>query len=286
MIEVYDRKNNKIIKEKTPKGANFLYKSFLGRIILSLANKRFVSIIVGWYLNRRISKIHIKRFIKDNNIDMSDYPEVRYKSFNDFFSRKIKDNKRKFSTVEKNFCAPCDSRLIVYEIDENREFEIKNKKYTVEELLRNKNLALEYKDGYMLVFRLSVCDYHRYSYIDNGVFIKSKKINGKFHTVGPVAFKRYKVFLENQREYELYKTENFDRMIQMEVGAMMVGKIVNRKKKDFVRGEEKGYFLFGGSTVIILVKNNILDIDKDILNNSKNGIETKVKLGEKIAKAR
>ena len=127
-------------------------------------------------------------------------------------------------------------------------------------------------------------DYHRYAYIDNGKLLKRKEINGKYNTVGPIAFDRYKVFQENQREYEVLKTENFDNIIQMEVGAMMVGRIVNHKKEKFKKGEEKGYFLFGGSTIIIIVKENILEIDDDILANSLVGMETKVKQGEKVAK--
>ena len=284
MNKVLDRKTNKIIEEKSPKGANFLYKNIFGRIILKLATKRFVSKFVGKRMDKEKSTKYIENFIKDNNIDMSDYPKVEYKSFNEFFSRKIKDNKRSFSGNKKDFCAPSDSKVFVYKIDDQEEFIIKNKKYTIERILRNKKLSDEFKNGYFIVFRLSVDDYHRYAYIDNGKLLNRKEINGKFHTVGPIAFDRYKVYEENQREYELLKTENFGEIIQMEVGAMMVGKIVNHKKKSFKRGEEKGYFLFGGSTIVIMVKEGIIEIDEDILNNSKEGIETKVKQGEKIAK--
>ena len=193
-------------------------------------------------------------------------------------------SQRKFSGSKSDFCAPSDSKLTVYKIDNENEFIIKNKKYTIKTILRDEKLAEEYKNGYFLVFRLSVDDYHRYAYIDNGKMIKRKEINGKFHTVGPIAFEKHKVYEENQREYEVLKTENFGEIIQMEVGALMVGKIVNHKMKTFKKGDEKGYFLFGGSTIIILVKENILKIDDDILANSKKGIETKVKQGEKVAR--
>lgn len=284
ITKVLDRKTNKIVEEKSPKGANFLYKNFFGRIVLKIATKRFVSRIGGWYLNKKKSTKYIDNFIKDNNIDMSDYPKVEYKSFNEFFSRKIKDNKRVFSGSKKDFCAPSDSKLIVYKIDDKKEFIIKDKKYTLESILRDKNLAKAYKNGYFLVFRLSVDDYHRYAYIDNGKVQRTKQINGIFHTVGPIAFDKYKVFQENQREYSVLKTENFGEIIQMEIGAMMVGKIVNHNVKKFSRGEEKGYFLFGGSTIVIIVKENVLEIDQDILNNSSVLMETKVKQGEKVAK--
>ena len=284
MTKVIIRETNEIIEEKSPKGANFLYKNPVGRIILKLATKRFISKIGGFYMNRKISTKHIKNFIKDNNINMSEYKESNYTSFNDFFSRKIKDGKRVFSKDKKDFCAPCDSKVTIYKIDDNEEFIIKNKSYTLERILRDKELAKEYKNGYFMVFRLSVDDYHRYAYIDNGKLLKSKKINGRFHTVGPIAFDRFKVYQENQREYEILKTENFGDIIQMEIGALMVGKIKNHKKETFNRGEEKGYFIFGGSTIVIMVKENTIKIDKDILENSNNHIETKVKQGEKVAR--
>ena len=284
MTKVIIRQTNEIIEEKSPKGANFLYKNFIGRIILKIATKRFVSKIGGFYMNKKISTRHIKNFIKDNKIDMSDYEEYEYKSFNEFFSRKIKDGKRIFSKNKNDFCVPCDSKVTIYKIDDKEEFIIKNKKYTLERILRDEELAKEYKNGYFMVFRLSVDDYHRYAYIDNGKKIKGKEINGRFHTVGPIAFDKFKVYQENQREYELLRTDNFGDIIQMEIGALMVGKIKNYEKKTFNRGEEKGYFIFGGSTVVIIVKENILKIDKDILENSKNNIETKVKQGEIIAR--
>ncbi len=284
MTKVVIRKTNEIIEEKSPKGANFLYKNLFGRVILSLATKRFVSSIAGWYLNRKKSTKYIKGFIESNNIDMSDYVERDYKSFNDFFSREIKPNKRIFSKDKKDFCAPSDSKLIVYKITKDQEFTIKEKKYTIKRILRDEELAKEYENGYFMVFRLSVDDYHRYAYIDNGRVLSNKKIKGKYHTVGPIAFERHKVYEENHREYDVLETENFGKIVQMEVGAMMVGKIVNHDKKTFKRAEERGYFLFGGSTIVIMVKDNVIKIDKDILDNSKKNIETKIKQGEKVAK--
>ena len=283
MTKVIDRRTNKLYEDSPPKGANFLYKNIFGRIVLKVANKRFVSNIGGYYLSRKRSTKYIKNFIKDNNIDMSEYEDVDYISFNDFFSRKIKDGKRKFSKDSTDFCSPSDSKLLVYKI-EDQEFTIKSKKYTLERILRDENLAKEYKNGYFLVFRLSVDDYHRYSYIDNGTLISKKNIKGVFNTVAPIAFDKHKVYEENHRMYEVLDTENFGKIVQMEVGALMVGRIVNHEKRNFTRGEEKGYFLFGGSTIVILVKENIIKIDKDILENSKENIETRVKLGERIAK--
>ena len=282
--DIINRKTNEKYIEKSPKFASVLYKSLIGAVILTVATRKTVSKVSSLYMNSKYSKKNIDKFIKKNKIDMCDYPRKDYTSFNDFFTRKIKNGKRKFSYKDKDLCSVADSKLIVYEINENLEMLIKGKTYTTKELLRDKELANEYKNGLCLVFRLTVDDYHRYSFVDDGTVIKTKKINGILHTVGPIAFKRYKVFKENQREYSILQTKNFDKVIQMEVGALMVGKIVNNDVHSFKRGEEKGYFLFGGSTIILLFKENVVEIDKDIMLNSQYGLETKIKLGEVIGK--
>ena len=283
-ISIVDRKEKKEYIEKSPISATILYKSLIGGVLLAFATRKTVSKISSFYMNSKASTKRINKFIEKNKINMEDYPEKEYSSFNDFFTRKVKDGKRPFSKKQSDLISVADSKLLVYQISENQEMDIKGKKYSVKELLRDKNLAEEYKNGVCLVFRLTVDDYHRYSYLDDGFLIRTKKINGILHTVGPIAFKRYKVFKENQREYSVLSTKNFGEIVQMEVGALMVGKIVNHNLEKFKRGDEKGYFLFGGSTVVVLIKENVVKIDEDIINNSKKGLETKVKLGEVIGK--
>lgn len=273
--------NGKENIEKSPKSADFLYQNIIGNLFLKLINKRYFSQIVGSFMNTKLSITLIKKFIKNNNIDMSDYEETKYNSFNEFFTRKIKINKRIIDNNKDSLISPADSKLLVYKISDDLKVNIKGLDYSITELFKDNTIIQEYKNGYILVFRLCVDDYHRYSYIDNGSLIKTKQINGILHTVGPIAFKKYKVLKENQREYSIIKTDNFDTIIQMEVGALLVGKIKNYKKATFKKGEEKGYFLFGGSTIVIMVK-DIIKIKEEILKCSIDNIEVKVKMGEKI----
>ncbi|MGN1001115.1 MAG: phosphatidylserine decarboxylase [Bacilli bacterium] len=282
--QIINRKDKEKYTEKSPLPATILYKTIIGGVVLAFATRKTVSKVSSIYMNSKSSVKRIDKFIKKNKINMDDYPKREYLSFNDFFTRKILKNKRPFSKKQDDLISVADSKLLVYEINDKTEMIIKNKKYTLKELLRDKNLAGEYKGGLCLVFRLTVDDYHRYSFVDDGNVIKTKKINGILHTVGPIAFRRYKVFKENQREYSVLNTKNFGKVIQMEVGALMVGKIVNYNIEKFHRGDEKGYFLFGGSTVVLILKKDTVKIDEDILKNSAVGIETKVKLGETIGK--
>lgn len=283
MIKIYNRKTKKYEEELEYGGSflNFLYNSILGRILLKIIINPIISKIGGLYNDSFISKFKIKGFIKKNNIDMNEFKEEEYKNFNEFFLRKIKENKRPLTKNNKDFISPADSKLLVYNIDKDLKLNIKGSTYTLNELVNNEEDLKGYKNGLCLVFRLAVDDYHHYCYPDSGKLVKKNFIKGKLHTVRSVS-KDYKIYKVNQREYSVLKTDNFDEMIYIEVGALMVGKIVNLDKEIFNKGEEKGYFRLGGSTIVILLKDNVINIDEDILENSKNDIETRVKYREKI----
>ena len=163
---------------------------------------------------------------------------------------------------------------------------IKQTEYTIDELLRNPSLGKRYQGGYVWVLRLCVQDYHRYIYPDNAAESGRIRIPGILHTVNPVANDVYPIYKENSREYSLLKTENFRTVLMMEVGALLVGRIENRPGKAFVkRGDEKGNFAFGGSTIVLITEKNAVKPDEDILNNSREGIETRVFMGEKIGES-
>lgn len=262
-----------------------LYGRKLGRACLKILVKPFVSKTGGWFLNRKISCLAIKPFIKKSGICMDEYENRNFKSYNDFFTRKIRPGMRPVDFTFDHFVSPCDGKLTVYPIAENTEFVIKNTKYTMESFTRNKELAEEYKGGQILIFRLTVDDYHRYCFSDSGYIRDNIRIPGVFHTVNPTANEYYPIYKENERNLSLLESENFGPMLIIEVGALMVGKIVNYKENtDVKRGEEKGRFEFGGSTIVICLKKNVVKIDEDILRNSEENIETKVKYGMAIGR--
>lgn len=269
----YDLNNDKYIEKEEEKSINFLYNTIIGRCILKFLITKLSANICALYLNSRFSKKMIKNTIKKNNIDMSEYIPKDYKSFNDFFTRKIKPEKRKISN---GLISICDSKLSVYKLNKDSSFKIKNSIYTIKELIGE-----DRKYKYALIFRLCVDNYHHYIYPDNGKVVSTKKIKGILHTVNPIAFKKYKVFHENTREITFLDCDNLGDVCYIEVGALNVGKIVNEPKKEFKKGEEKGHFEFGGSTIILLINKDI-NINKKILENTKNDIETIVKLGQSI----
>lgn len=279
-----DNKRKIYINEKgSSKSLSFLYHNIFGRMILKALVNPCVSKIGGKFLNTRFSKRYISSFVKKNNINLDDYENRDYTSYNDFFTRKIKEGKRIVDTNPNSFISPCDSKISVYNIDETSSFKIKDTYYTLKDLLESNEIYKEYINGLCLIFRLAVDDYHRYCYIDDGNKGKNIFIKGKLHTVQSIALERYNVYKTNSREYSTLHTKNFGDIIQVEIGALMVGKIVNyHEEYNFKKGEEKGRFEFGGSTIVLLVKKDMVDIDEDILINSLNGDETIVKYGERI----
>lgn len=278
MIKYYNLKNKEYVTEEESAGLKFLYDNVFGRLILKIVISKPIRNIYNKFMSSGLSKGKIKKFIKKNSINMDEYVDEEYSSFNAFFMRRIKDDKRK---IEDGLIAVADSKLSVYKIDDNSSFKIKNSIYTVNELLQENND--DYKGGYALVFRLCVDDYHHYVFPDKGVIKKSKHINGVLHTVQPIAFKRYKVFHENARVVTTLDCKNLGVVKYVEVGAMMIGKIVNEHVKEFNKGDEKGHFEFGGSTIVLLIEKDIVKINSDIIKNTENGIETIVKMGNSIS---
>ena len=265
---------------------NWMYTTMAGRYSLKILTRPWVSKLGGAFLSSPISKCLIKGFIKNNHIDMSEYEEKNYKSYNEFFSRKIKEGKRPFPEDKNILGSPCDCKVSVYSIEENTSFVVKNTRYTLDSLIRNRKIARHFQDGYAVILRLTVDDYHRYCYVDSGTKTGNRIIKGVLHTVNPAANDAVPIYKENTREYSMLHSDNFGKILMMEVGAMMVGRIVNYHGRGHVkRGQEKGRFEFGGSTVVLCVQRNKVRFDKDIIENTSNGIETIVKMGERIGKA-
>ena len=256
---------------------SFLYTNILGRMLLKPLIQPQVSKLAGRYLSSALSKWLIPKFIERNEIDMDIYEECDYSSFNDFFTRKIKPDCRPVPEDLDVLISPCDCLATVYPIQENTTFSIKNTEYTLRSLLRSPRLAKRFRGGYAYVLRLTVEDYHRYLYSVSGKQSKNYHIDGTFHTVNPIANDYLPIYKENTREYTVIRSKEFGDVLQMEVGALLVGKISNHKQSTVVtRGEEKGFFEYGGSTIVVLTQKGRVTPRSDLLTNSKNGYETKV----------
>ena len=264
----------------------FLYNTFIGRLILKVLITKPISNLAGLFMNSSMSKFMIKRFIDKNDINMFEYDDRKYKSYNDFFTRKVISYKRPINASKDVLISPCDSKLIAYKITDDLTIGIKNGYYSINSLV-DREILEDYKGGHALVFRLSTDNYHRYCYIDSGSKGKNNKIKGVLHTVQPISLNKYNFYNTNSREWTILNTNNFGKVIQVEIGALCIGRIKNEHETYiYKKGEEKGYFEFGGSTIVLLFKKNTIKLDDDIYKNSQENIETIVKYGERIGKAK
>jgi phosphatidylserine decarboxylase len=291
MIKYYNRKESKYEIEKVAgeKYLNWSYSSPAGKgLVELLLKKKLFSKLYGHYCDTKISSRKISDFIKDFNIDMSIYENSngKYSSFNEFFIRALNPGARAMDLNKDTLISPCDGKISAYEnIDLNDLVQIKGLTYSLKELLKDSEISDLYHGGTCLIFRLCPTDYHRFHFIDDGVCSDTTKIKGHYYSVNPIALKSVKrLFCENKREWSVFHSDNFSDVLYVEVGATCVGSIIqsftpNAKVK---KGDEKGYFKFGGSTVILFFKKDVVKIHEDLLNQTQLGFETSVYIGEKI----
>ena len=291
MIKYYDRRTGKYETERVAGGhwLNWLYTSALGKGVLELfIKKKIASRLYGAYCDRAGSRKKIQKFIRELEIDMSGFevPAEGFKTFNEFFYRALKEEGADFGCETDIFPAPCEGKLLAFEnIDICKLIQVKGLTYSLAELLGGETLSADYEEGVCLIFRLNPANYHRFHFVDRGVCSPASEIKGWYYSVNPISLQSMeKVFCANKREWSILHSENFGDVLYVEVGATFVGSIVQtyRPLDEVQRGGEKGYFKFGGSTVILFLKKNIVAIDRDILEQSALEIESCVKLGEKI----
>lgn len=286
-IKYYERESGQIKTEKVAgeKLLLWLYYNPVGEATLwTLAKRKLVSTIYGNMMDRANSSKKIRPFIEDFDIDMSVAQKQEFKNFNDFFTRKLKDDARPVDTCTNVVVSPADGKILAYADISNSDFIIKGKRFDVFSFLDNPELAQKYHNGALLIIRLAPVDYHRFHFPVGGNISQNKKIEGDYYSVNPFALrKKARIFCLNKREYTIISNPLFGDVIMAEVGATMVGSIEQTFKGSSVKkGEEKGYFKFGGSTVVLLFEKSKIHIDEDLLINTAKGYETTVKMGERI----
>lgn len=290
-IEYIYRKTGEKLIEKVPgeKYLQFLYYNPFGKLALDLiVRRKFLTWYYGKEMDKECSVKKINSLIESAGINMKESKKdiKDFKSFNEFFIRELKDGSRPVDKNENNLVSPADGKIFVYEnLSEVNKFFLKGDEFTLQEFFKDDSLAEKYKDGTFMIVRLAPVDYHRYHFPASGLISESKEIKGYYYSVSPHAIKKnFRIYCENKREYSILKTDKFGDIVISEIAATMVGGI----KQSYVpnscvdKGQEKGYFYFGGSTVIMMFEKGKVIVDRDLITNSQNGIETKVYMGEKI----
>jgi phosphatidylserine decarboxylase len=229
----------------------------------------------------------VPEFIRKFRIPMGEYQEKEFTSFNDFFIRKFRPDARPFTQVSGELPAFAEARYYAFaSTGPGQEFPVKGMSLSAEVMLGSAERARPFVGGPCLLARLCPVDYHRFHYPDDGTTIEQLRLPGRLHSVNPVAL-RYKgdILVTNERQVSLLETRNFGKLAYIEIGALCVGRIVQTHPTDepFKRGDEKGYFLFGGSSVAVLGEPGAWKPDQDLLEQTAMRRETLVRLGERVA---
>ncbi len=243
----------------------------------------------GAYQSSPQSAQKIPTFIQQYQIPMHEFESGPFPTFNDFFIRKFRPEARPFDSVSSHMPAFAEGRYFAYsQITPELSIPVKGQFLGAGALLgptAQKKWGPVFEKGPLMICRLCPTDYHRFHFPDQGKLAEFFHVPGKFHSVNPIALKNFpEIFCVNERQVSILESQNFGKLAYIEVGAMCVGKIVQSYSADqpFQRGQEKGYFLFGASTVILLGEPGRWTPDRDLLDQTSQGRETLVKLGKKI----
>lgn len=270
------------------KSVQFLYGTKFGRVLLHVTLALKVPKLLGAVLRSPVSRFYIPSFIKKNGIDMTGFENAKFKSFNDFFTRKKEIT---FDSEATHLISPADSLLSVYDITEDSKFHIKGFDYTLEDFFEPEKFGMSreettelFKGGLCLVFRLCATDYHRYCYVDSGSQDGNHFIQGSLYSVQPLAAENFRLYTKNRRSWTIMSTENFGKIAQIEVGAFSVGGIQNHyETESFKKGEEKGYFDLHGSTIVLLLQKDSIKLREEIKKITGQGEEYRVRIGDFVA---
>ena len=291
-IRLYNRSSGRLENERIygRSWVDLFYGTPWGRRLTSRWLCRpLLSRLYGRLQQQPISRIKIPGFVRQYGIDLSEFsiPPHGFGSFNEFFTRRLRPGSRRITADPLSLSAVADSRLSAVVLEKNTLIDVKGMRWRLSQLLGTDGLDTRYTNGLCLCFRLAPCDYHRFGYGDDGVQGTVYTCQGPLHSVNPLALRhKADILATNFRQWCLIRSAHFGTMVQVEVGAMMVGSIVQHQPRGgpVRKGAEKGYFQFGGSTVLLILEPGRIQVDADILHYSRRGIETRVRFGEVVGK--
>lgn len=288
-IKFVNRKTGNIEVEKVAGEAylKWLYYNPIGKLATkTIIKNKFLSEYYGKKMKSSDSKFNIPSFVDKFGINLEESQEQYFDSFNDFFIRKLKPYARPIDSNENSLVSPADGKMLVFQnINDTTSFFAKGKQFDLNKFFEGREIYKDFLDGTMIIVRLCPTDYHRYHFPADGFVGEDVKIDGDYLSVSPYAVKQnIDIYFNNKRSYSIIESDKFGKVVMAEIGATMVGSIIQTYKENssIKKGEEKGYFEFGGSTTILFFEKNRVKVDEDILSNSLKGLETSVLMGEKI----
>jgi len=298
-IEYIDRSTGDLCVEKVygERVLKLLYgDSNWGRILAApmrsiLGRVPWVSAFYGWMQKQGYSRGKIRPFIAEFGIDPDEFELSieQFSSFNDFFVRKLKPEARPVDADPEGLVLPADGRYRVYErVDLATDIAVKGGHFRLDCLLNDREMARRYEGGSLVMVRLAPPDYHRFHFPASGVATVARPIRGWLYSVNPWAVQRFpQILWQNKRQVTQLSTELFGEIAMVAIGATCVGTIVETYEAGpVVKGQEKGYFEFGGSAMVLLFEPGRVQLAGDLLANSARGLETLGHMGQLLGRRR
>lgn len=288
-----DRQTGMIIAERIASARilRWLYNDPLGFMLFDhCLNSAHTNRLIGRWMSHPRSRRYIVPFVERYGIDMSaaELAIGSYPTFNAFFARRLKPGARPFNMQPEQFCTPADGKVLVYPEHAHPHYlPVKGAKVAKQALLASVADAAPYTGGASLVIRLAPHDYHRFHMPDDAVAGPACTIPGQYHSVNPIALARVPTLYSlNSRAVTLLQTQRFGNIACIEVGAFAVGSVVQTYTPGVVRrGAEKGFFQFGGSTIVLLFEPGTIQFDDDLVLDSAVHLEVQVRAGTAIGSA-
>ncbi len=271
-------------------GTSTLSKLFAFLFLPLLARVPLFSRIYGFLQKRESSRKKIEPFIQSYHVDTSEFSDSvdTYRSFNDFFIRKLKPECRPIDSRPDYATLPADGRYLVYpKIKEADGFYVKGQEFELGSFLQEEAWGKRYSEGSMVIVRLCPTDYHRFHFPVSGTAFPSQLIKGTLYSVNPVALgKKLSILWENKRVITEIESEEFGTVSMIEVGATCVGTVHQTYQSDtsVKKGDEKGYFSFGGSCIVLLFEKGRIEFEPDLVENSSRFLETRALFGSPLGK--
>ncbi|NBB79969.1 MAG: phosphatidylserine decarboxylase [Verrucomicrobia bacterium] len=288
-IEYYNRGTGQIETEQVY-GERFLrwaYGNPLGRLSVALAVKRiWFSRWYGLRMDQPKSRQRIQPFLERYGVDAEEFADSveSYKSFNEFFYRRLKPAARPVDSSPDSAVFPADGRhLAVANIDTPGRFYLKGQAFDRIRFIGDPALAGDFEGGSLLISRLCPVDYHRYHFPVSGQAGAVQRLPGSLRSVSPLALRRrLSILWENRRARTVLESAEFGKVLVMEIGATCVGGMhATYQPGPVEKGSEKGYFSFGGSCVATVFQRGAIELDADLLEQAAQGREVYAKMGER-----
>lgn len=274
-------------------GGNFLrwtYGNPLGRLSLhALVKRAAFSRWYGWRMDQPKSREKVAPFIRNFGLsadEFADSPES-YKTFNEFFYRKLKPQARPIANDPNAAVFPADARHLGFSnISKIEGIFVKGAVFDLATLLQDVDLAKRFHEGSMVLSRLCPVDYHRFHFPVGGTAGSARQISGPLFSVNPIALRRnIRIFTENKRAVTQIDSPEFGKVLMLEIGATCVGSFeYTYKPGPVAKGQEKGFFKFGGSSTITLFEPGRIRLADDLLEKSREGMELYARIGDVLGR--